>query len=289
MNPQLSGRPIPVTLILFISVALVLWITWVPSYAEASRSYKKHEGYLNTVEGERSRVISEMIVIQPPRLEGPTLQDRIFNQKLIKEFSDRYEEKFGRTQVERIYYSPNRYTFYDDLYGFKGTPQQVSEERRNFADFMVRRLVEYHVDNFTKTNPRAKAVWEAKEALSKVNVEVSKFKFNMNYEIAGNVFDMKVENPYFDLFRYRLQMNPSALGPGPVDESTLSVGRPLTKSIYMEAHYRMVDGVVTYIGRRSITPSLGSTLTVSTFTKDIGVKIPNVRESLYLAGLSYVF
>lgn len=270
-------------------MALIFMITTTPSHAHASRNYKKHEGYLDSTDGERNKVISEMIVIQPPPVDGPPLKDRIINEKLSKEFSDRYEEKFGRTQVERIYYSPNRYTFYDDMYGFKGTPQQVSEERRNFADFMVKRLAEYHLDNFTKTNPRAKAIWEAKETLSKVNVEVSKFKFNMNYEIAGNVFDMKVDNPYLDLFRYRLQMNPSALGPGPVDESTLSIGRPVTKKIYLEAHYKMVDGVVTYIGRRAFSPTLGGTITVSTFTKDIGVQRPNIRESLYLGGLSYVF
>ena len=258
--------------------------------AFASRNYGQHEGYLTTVEGERGRVIADLIVVQPPKTDGPSLQQKIFNDKLNKEFSDRYEEKFGRTEVERVYNSPNRFTYYDDMYGFKGTPQQVSEERRNFADFMIRRLAEYHVDHFAQTNQSVKAVWEAKEKLSKVNVEVSSFRFNVNYQIAGNVFDMKIDNPYLDLFRYRLQMNAAALGPGPVEESTLSLGRPLTKKLYLEAHYKMVDGVATYIARRSITPALGSTLTVSTFTKDVGTrKDINIRESLYLAGLSYVF
>ena len=258
----------------------------VPGRAQAARNYQTHMGYLSDTDGERAKIVHEMVVVQPPTIDGPPLRERIFNEKLSKEFSDRYEEKFGRTEVERVYNSPNRYTFYDDLYGFKGTPQEQTEERHKFADFMMRRLVEYHVDNFAQHNPRAKVIWEAKEKLSQMNVQVQQVRFDINYQIAGNTFDMKVKNPWFDLARVRMQMNPSAIGPGPIDETTVSIGRPITDRIGVEAHYKFTDGVATYIARRSITPNLGSTMTVSTFTRQSGLTI---RESLYLGGLNYVF
>ncbi len=271
---------------LVLGVAVITVALSALPLAYAARSYGNHNGYLQTIDGERDRNVEDMIVIQPPKVTGPTLRDRIFNDKLSKEFSDQYEEKFGRTEVERVYNSPNRYTYYDDVYGFKGTPQEASEERRKFADFMVRRLTEYHVDQFAQTNPRAKVVWEAKERLSQMKVEVKKVRFNMNYQIAGNTFDMKVDNPWLETSRIRLQMNPSAIGPGPIDEATFSIGRPVTNKLALEAHYKLMDGVISYIARRSITPQLGSTMTVSTFTRKDGI---TKRESVYLSGLSYVF
>ena len=267
------------------TLALITSALWAP-FAFAQRDYTDHSGYLVSTEGERDRRTSDMIIIQPPASDGPTLQQYIFNEKLSKEFSDRYEEKFGRTEVERVYNSPNRYTYYDDMYGFKGTPEQANQERRDFADFMIRRLAEYHVDNFTKSNPRARVIWEAKERLSNVNVQVQQFRFDVNYEIAGNTFDMKIANPYLTMARVRIQMNPSALGPGPVDEATISLGRPVTKSLSLETHFKTQDGVISYIARQAITPRLGGTLTVSTFLKQSGV---TNRESLYLSGFSYVF
>lgn len=256
------------------------------SPANAKRNFGPHTGYLISTERERETEVKDMVVVQPPPPTGPELHERIFNEKLTKEFRDRYEEKFGRTEVERVYNSPNRYTYYNDAYGFKGTPQEENDERRRYGDFVVRRLLEYHIDNYAQHDPKLRPAWEAKERLKEFKVEVAQFRFDMQYSIAGNTFDVKMNNPWLSLTRVRLQMDPGKFGPAPVDETTLSLGRGVTETIFFESHYAFTDGTLSFIQRKLITPALGGTLTESTFTKPIG-KTP--RESKYLAGLTYIF
>lgn len=254
--------------------------------AVAARSYHPHSGYLESVQGERETQYTDIVMIQPPQDEGPTLRDRIFNDKLSKEFRDRYEEKFGRTEVERVYNSPNRYTYYDDIFGFRGSVQDMNNEHRKFAEFMVRRLTEYHVDSYLKSDPTARPLWEAKERLSQIKVEVQRVQFELKYSIAGNTLDMNVINPWLSLATVTLQMSVDGFGPGPVEETIISVGRGLTTTVSVSCHYRVIDGVASFVGRKSHTPDLASSLTVSTFTKDAG---RTERESLYLAGMNYSF
>ena len=256
------------------------------SIAQAARNYGPDNDYLADTTGERGKIVKDMIVIQPPNDSDGDLRGKIFNESLSKEFTDKYQQKFGYTEIERVYNSPNRYTYYDDLYGFKGSPQEQTQARRDFADYMLKRLAEYHVDNYTKHSPNAKFIYDTKERLSNLNVEVSRFRFDMNYEIAGNTFELKVKNPYLDLADIKVDMNPATIGPSQVNEATLSLGRPVTKNLYAELHYKNVDGVVQYIARRSINPHLGATATFSTFVRDYGI---TPRQSLYLTGINYIF
>jgi hypothetical protein len=251
-----------------------------------ARNYAPHNGYLASVDGERDLVIEDLVIIPPPPPLGPPLRERIFNEKLSREFRDRYDEKFGRTEVEQVYNSNNRFTVYDETWGAGGTLQELSEERQKFGDYMLRRLLEYHVDSYAQNDPQVRVVWEAKERLSNINVEVRQFRFDMNYQLAGNTFDLKVVNPWVSTARVRLQMNPGSFGPGPVDETFISIGRPVSRKLAIESHYAVTDGVVSLIGRTPLTPALGASLTASTFTKSSGT---SRRESLYLAGLSYRF
>lgn len=250
-----------------------------------ARNFGPHEGYLASTKGERAMQVEDMVIIQPPTPEGPTLRERIFNDKLRREFRERYEEKFGRTEVERVYNSPNKFTYYDDLYGFKGTAQEANDERRRFGEFMIRRLVEYHVDNYAKNDPRARVVWEAKERLSNVQLKVSEFRFDVAYSISGNTMDVKVVNPWVDS-KVVLMMDPGRLGPGPLEEAELSLSKTLSEKMSLESHWKVNDGIVSLIGRRSLSPVLGTSLSASTFTKDSG---KSQRESVYLAGLTYSF
>jgi hypothetical protein len=257
--------------------------------ALAKRDYGSNSGYLVSTAGERDVELKDMPIAHPPASLGPSINERIFNEKLVKEFRDRYDEQFGRTEADRVYNSPNRFSYYDDLFGFKGTPQEENDAKRAYGDFVVRRLLEYHVDNYAQNDPKLRPAWEAKERLKEFKVEVAQFRFDMQYSIAGNTFDMRMVNPYFSLFRLRLQMDPGAFGPAPIKETTFSLGRNLTQKIFVEGHYAVIDGVVTVIERRQLTPALGGTITESTFTKGVGINPLIPRESRYLAGLSYVF
>jgi hypothetical protein len=273
-------RKILLSTILFLAVA---WI-WMPRVALA-RDYRPHSGYISSIAEERTERVSDMVVIQPPKDDGPTLRERIFNDKLSKEFRERYEEKFGRTEVQRVYNSPNRFTYYDDLYGFRGTDEQVNSERRRFGEFMVRRLAEWHFDNYAKNDPKVRPVWEAKERLSQVRVEVQQFRFDIRYTLSGNYADLNVINPWV-VSKITFNMDPGAFGPTPVQETVLAVSKPLTATVGLDGYYYFNDGVITTVLRKALRPRLGTSLTVSTFTKDSG---KSVRESVYLAGLNYSF
>ena len=56
-----------------------------------------------------------------------------------------------------------------------------SAHQSDYGQYVLRRLSEYHVDNFAKSDPSVRPLWEAKEKLSKVNVQVQKVKVDMEY------------------------------------------------------------------------------------------------------------
>jgi hypothetical protein len=257
--------------------SLVLSVT--PAFA--TRDYSKHEGYIESTAGERETQYSDVVMVTPPAGDGPNLHDRIFNDKLSREFRERYEEKFGRTEVERVYNSPNRFTFYDDVYGMRGTPQEITDRRRDFGEFMMRRLAEYHVENWAKNDPKVRPMWEAKERLSELKIQVKEFRLDVKYSLAGNTLDMLMVNPYLTTARVRMEL--SGFG---TNETIITLGRNVTPTIALETDLKVTDGVVQYILRKSLTPSLSGTLSASTFTRESG---SSIRESVYLSGLGYVF
>jgi hypothetical protein len=171
------------------------------------------------------------------------------------------------------------------LFGFRGTAQEDNAERRRFGEFMVRRLAEWHFDNYAKSDPKVRPMWEAKEKFSKVAIEVAQFRVDMVYTLSGNIADINFTNPWVRS-KVSVQMDPGSFGPGPVNEAIFSLGKNLTPSITLDSYYYAVDGVVSVIGRKTLSPRLSTSLSASTFTKSSG-RTP--RESVYLSGLTYVF
>ncbi len=270
----------------FFRLGLFLVVLLTQGFSALARSYAPHEGYLSSVEKERDQTVSDLVVVPFPAENGPTLKEKIFNPELSKEFKESYEQKFGRTEQQQILNPANKNLYYDNLYGIRGTDQDVNDERRKFGEYMVRRLLEFHVDNYAKSDPKIRPVWEAKERLSKVEVPVGpQMHLDVRYSIAGNTMDVFVKNPWVRA-KVTVQMNPAVFGPGPVDEIIYSLGKDVTKTVSLEADYKSIDGIVAYIGRKNLTERLSATLTTSTFTHDGG---QSVRESLYLAGLNYVY
>ena len=270
----------PVRQSLILSAVLVLGII-APMHKALARDYKAHFGYTADVAGEREERVEDLVVITPPEPQGPPLQNRIFNETLSREFTDRYHAKFGYTEQQRAYNAPNQHTYYTDQFGYEGTAEQTDAEKRKFAEFMMRRLAEFHVENYAKNDPKVRPVWQAKERISNLNASVGKnIRLSGKYSIAGNSADIIVKNPWVDS-KIVLFMK----GAG-VEESVLSLSKGITKTVSAESHYKFNDGIVTLIGRKSITSALSTTLTTSTFTKSTG---SSTRESVYLAGLSFSY
>src|SRR4051812_13044537 len=126
-----------------IMAVLACFVGLLPAQAAFARVYKTHVGYLEDVTGERDERVEDVVVFEPPASDGPDLNQRIFNDQLSREFSDRYHEKFGYTEQQRAYLAPNQHTYYNDQFAFKGTAEQTDEEKRKFGEFMLRRLTEF--------------------------------------------------------------------------------------------------------------------------------------------------
>jgi len=263
--------------------ALILLLLSLPQSIFASsistRNYEAHPGYLANVENEKNDSGIEIPFIARPS-EGLELREKIFNSELSKEFKDRYEDKFGRTEPERVYNSPNKYTYYDDLYTLQGTPEQVNDQKRQFGEYMMRRLVEYHADRYAKSDPQVRPIYEAKERLSQIKVEVQQVKFDAKYSLAGNILDLRARSPWFDT-----KVSLILAGANPT-ETIVSVTKEATPSLGLEARYLEADAKIAGIITKKLSPLLTSTLTASACTGDSQL---TPRETLYLVGMSLLF
>ncbi len=260
----------------------------------SARDYRNHEGYIDSTLAERGSQSSDLQMITELPSDGPNFHDYIFNAELTHEFQEAYNNRFGRTDAEQILRAPNRTSFYNDVW-FQGSPQDYTEQRRQFADYMLKRLGEYHVDNYMKTNPSARGIYELKEKASSLNVQVQSFQFDMRYEIAGNTADFVVKNPYLKTAKVRLQMNQGAFGPSTIDETIVTLGTEVTKTISIMSYYSMPLNNVSFVTTKGLAPGLAATFSFIDAQRDLGPdtvrKLTSnwIRETIYLGGLNFTF
>lgn len=264
------------------SLLLVLFLNfWAMHYAECKiRDYSPHKGYIQDIHKDDGEIGEEIPLLEKPEKTGPSLKEQIFNSELSREFKTRYEDKFGKTESERIFNSPNKYTYYDDLYTMRGTPEQVSAQRQEFGEYMMRRLVEYHADNIAKNDPQIRPVWEAKEKISQIKVEIDEVKFDARYSFAGNIFDIRAHTNTVEA-----KSSITFAGSG-VFENILSVNKKFTPRFQAEIRYLTVDAKLASILTKSWPKGYVTTLTLSTAVAD-STRSP--RDTLYLVGAGYLF
>ncbi len=264
-------------MILGISGALVLGVSKAQAY---TRDYHNNAGYLTDVTSERDLAMRDMVVLPPPSSPAP-IKDRIFDPKISKEFEDQYNQRFGFTEAERSYYSPNKYTIYSAGIGETQSVQDVSKSRQRFGEYMVRRLAEYHSQQFAQHDPSMKAVWDAKERYSNVKVDVSSFKFSSGYDLSSNTVDFKLKHRWIES-RMQVQMR----GVGGMRESIFSLSHDFPRRVTLESHYTFVDGIAQVIARKQLSAEMSASFVASTFTNATG---NSTRETLYLAGWGLIF
>jgi hypothetical protein len=242
-------------------------------------------GYVSDVAQEKRQKYREIYIFSSRPQQEPSLQEMIFD-PLAKEFRERYREKFNQVDTESLVYQR---TDFSTLDGHR--PSQATEDenakRRAFAEYMTRRMLEFHVDNYMKTQPQMQPIMEVKERIQNVEVKVNKdTKLNIQYNFAANVIDLILDNPYLDT-KVALEMNPSAFGPSDVNESRLWLGKNLTKTVRANANVAATDGIA-YVDLSKAIPKyhMGFSLGYSTFFKESGT---SVRQSLYLVGLSHSY
>ena len=273
------------------SLMTILMIFSLGTTALGRKSYsvlELHDGYVTSIEDEKGQEYLEVYFLPPaPPLTDKGWLKRVFDDEtLSKEFRERYERQFGRTDAEQIQNTPNPYVVFDIITPqgvFRGNAKEDQIQRQRFGEYMVRRLLEHNIDRVAKNEPAIRPLYEIKDRISRAQVSVAPgYVVNLNYSFSGNNLKVKVTNPYANIEAY-YDMEPGHLGPSTVIEAIYSVSKAITTSTTLAAYYKHKDGIASLVAKKQITAIVGTSLTLSTNTHQHGT---TQRENLALAGLS---
>ncbi len=248
---------------------------------EIPKSFGNHRGYVSDVADERSKRDVEMVMLEKPKPTGPPLSAKLFNEKLSKEFVFQYQYRFGQTSIEQTINNPSRNDGYTYYTGETLTIKRYQEEQRRFAAYMGRRLTEFHVDNYVKNDPDLKPVYDLKDKVSNLDVNVKSWKVKWKYNFAGPNMDVTFENPYGVDLKIRSEMTGVISAP---DEMIYTIGYQVTPRVRVKLLHNTWDGLSQFITTRSMTKSISCSFTASQDTKPQG---RTVQQDLLLVGLAW--
>lgn len=263
-----------------LGLIFLLQLPW-QAYAESGQ----HPGYIYDVEEERySRDVEINLVPMPSEPEAPKDWE-IFDEELTKEFRLRYEERFGRSDAERNLISPSRFDQYEYQTGVSVSVEEDQRRKRVFGEFMMKRLTEHHLDQYAKSKPAFQKVYELKEKISNATVEVKKgYKLRLRYSYSGNYLLFRMENPYDIRTAVTMEMDPSTFGPSEIQETILSLGYPITKTIDLQSDFRVNSGDYSVVATKFHSPMFSSSLTAASYSAQVDRPEP---EDLILLGFTW--
>ncbi|MGE4133723.1 MAG: hypothetical protein AB7F86_18950 [Bdellovibrionales bacterium] len=247
-----------------------------------NESYGSHYGYVFDVADEKTRRDVEMVMLPQPPRRDKSLKEVIFNQKLSKEFVDQYEARFGRSQPEQVFNTVARSDDFNFYGGQTVTVRQYQLYQEQYAEYMGRRLVEYHFDKWAKEDPEFRPIYEAKDKISNVNFQVRKgYKFKWRYNFAGPNMEARLENPYDVNLNARIEMTGIISDP---TEYVYTIGYPVSPRLSVSLIHRQIDEVYQLVFSRSLNSSTSVSVSGSTDQSDKGA---SVRQDLILVGLGW--
>ncbi|GEM_PF-2677243 len=203
----------------------------------SSISSNTASNYTQDIEQEKSQSYVE-VYLQFNPLKELSLKDYIFNKELSKEFILRYQDQF-KPQFEPLI------TNYNDIStAYNSSAILLTNQKKEFAEYMIKRLVEWHLDHYIQSDPAMKTIYEVKEKLQKIEVKVTKqTKLNMKYSLASNIFDFIVETPYLDEARLTLRMDPKSFGPNSLQSTTLFLTKKISKKNSVQFNWEQTTEV----------------------------------------------
>lgn len=262
-----------------------LLIFVLAAFFAAEHSFAQND-YITDIDAEISPAPIELILFEKPEhLNGPSFNEKVFNHELSQEFISNYQQIFGRTEQEQNYFLINRQG-YTQSAGIL-TSTQVDDARRQFALYMSRRLMEFHGENIVKNDPQLRAIYELKQSISNVQVNVGpSSRFDMAYSFVGNNLRASLSNPYANLIAY-IYMDPGALFPTAPGEANLIAQKSIF-GVSNEIGFSFYSKVFRY------TVSKGIGIVGLNFTQTLPVvaslsAADTTREALSMAGLSLSF
>jgi len=267
------------------SVFIALCLISLAAHAdegEVRAPFGTHPGYLFNVIDEKSRRDIEMVMLERQKPPPRPIKEIIFNERLSKEFQTQYQYRFGQTTAEQVRNSPGRngdYTYYNNQ---NVTVLEYQKYQRQFGEYMGRRLVEYHFDDWAKSDPAIRPIYELKDRVSNIDVKINKsYKLKWKYSFAGPYMEATLENPFDIEAKVQAQMTGVISAPS---ETIYSCGYPVTNRVRVSGQYRYYDGVYQAVVARRMTKSVSMSLSGSVDARKEG---PAIQQNLFLVGLSW--
>jgi hypothetical protein len=234
--------------------ALILVLSLFLASMVRAGELAQHPGYLSDTSDEKYQVSREVVIVPMGASGELSLRDKIFSEKITKEFKRKYEERFGRTQAEQVFNTPSQFFETEIQPGVFRTADEVAAEQRKFGNYMIKRTVEHHVDRWMKESPSARPVYELKEKISNVNVEVRPgYKARIKYSLSSNEMSVNVKNPHN--ISNRLYTDLSS------NEVALFLGYPVTKKVRVQADYNFESENYSISGIRRLNQYWSASIT----------------------------
>lgn len=225
-------------------------------------------GYTSDVESEKNQSFQEVFVYSAPTIGPKSVQGIIFDQKLSKEFREKYQYEFGQVDAESLSYQTTKYYTQDQNRALLNTNEEENKKRKNFAQFMTKRLSEHHLDIYMRTEPSLRPVYDVKEKLKNVEVKVSKsVKLNSRYSFSGNTLDLVFDNPWVDA-EIRLEMDPEQFAPTSPREYQVQLSGKIGHSEVLTSRTRANEGTTSLELSKNWAHNISTTLAGSTFIKN---------------------
>ena len=287
--PALNGSAR--TMIKLLVALIGISIFTAPAFGDPS-PLGEHRGYTDDVANEPRTDFPSFVAIPYQEEQSETLHERIFDDRLTKEFQIRYEEEFGRTAAEQFYNVPNPCTEFEYTPGTVVTVEEDSRRQREYGNFVIRRLTEYHLDRYFKNSEDLKPVYELKEKASNVQLKTKQgFGVKLRYSLSGSSFRAQILNPYKVDARVVLRDS---------DRLILSLGYPVSPIYRVDSFYESRDQQVSLIGTKQWAPGLSTNIQLTerpavlggsrliTSTTEDSANTTGEREQLFLLGFTLV-
>lgn len=252
--------------------------------------YGYQEGYLESTEGEREFSFTEIVLMKPPSRDR-SIKDKIFNKKLSDEFTQRYEDDFGRSEAEQTLAQADIEFVSNSTIIQRESEIKENRKEQKFGEYMSRRLIEYHFEQYAKEDPNVRPAWRAKERLSNVRLEVRKgYSFKGKYNLSSNELEAKLENPYDVDLSVRLIMDQDSFGPASIEDTATQVGVKLTPTIYSSLQYRTEKQNFNFVTKKSLSPRLSVSMSIAYLLEsDLTESKSSRSANRYLLGLAWSY
>ena len=204
-----------------------------------------------------------------------TYTPKIFNQRISREFKDRYERTFGDTHIEQAHRLPmmggeSRVTF-----RHLHRPEENLEKQRAFGEYVAQRLADHHLDRYLKESRRGKAIQRVKEQVQNTQVRLSSStRVRTRFMLLNQQLDVSVINP---MVTTRVLWDPS------LSQPYLILTRKATRKLNLRGHIDWSRSHYRLSASERVNPLLTATLT------GISRKRTEAQEYMVVAGLSYIW